>query len=283
MILVTGAAGKTGRAIVRALVARGAAVAVLVHREAHVPPLQALGAQRVHVGRMDDRSALMAAMQGVAAIYHLAPNVSPDEFLFGNTVAAAARDAGVTRLVFHSVLLPRIEAMPHHWEKARVEDMLAASGLRVTVLQPTAYMQNLLQAWPAIAKEGVYRVPYSVETRISLVDLDDVAIVAAKVLTEPGHEGATYELVGTKPPSQIEIAETLGRALGRKVRAESESVEAWKVRATGLGDYQRETLAKMFRYYDRHGLSADPSALPHLLGRPPVALETFAIRASALA
>lgn len=280
VILVTGTAGKTGRAVVEALARCGAAVAAFVHREALVAPLKVFGVQRVHVGRLDDPSALVAAMDGVAAIYHLAPNVSPDEFRFGSTVAAAARQAGVARLVFHSVLLPRIEAMPHHWEKARVEDMLAASGLQVTVLQPTAYMQNLQPAWPAIVKQGVYRVPYSVEARISLVDLDDVAAAAAKVLTDPGHEGATYELVGTKPLSQIEVAETLSRALGRPVRAESEPVAAWeaRARATGMGDYQRDTLAKMFRYYDRHGLSGDPAMLRRLLGREPTTLGEFSRR-----
>ena len=277
MILVTGAAGKTGRAVVAALRARGATVAAFVHRDAHVGPLKELGATRVHVGRLDDRAALREAMAGVSAIYHLAPNVSPDELSFGFSVAAAASDAGVGRLVFHSVLLPRIEAMPHHWEKARVEEMLLASGLAVTVLQPTAYMQNLLQAWPAIVKQGVYRVPYALKARISLVDLEDVAAVAAKVLTETGHEQKTYELVGTKPLSQTEVAATLSRALGRKVQAKSEAVKTWEKRAAaaGMGNYQRATLAKMFRYYDGHGLSGDPATLRRLLGRAPTSLEDF--------
>jgi NAD(P)H dehydrogenase (quinone) len=280
MILITGAGGKTGRAIVRALVTRGAAVDAFVHRDGHVAPLRALGARYVRVGSLGDRAALLAAARAAEAIYHLAPNVSPDEFAFGQNVAAAAREAGVRRLVFHSVLLPKIEAMPHHWEKARVEEMLAASGLDVTVLQPTAYMQYLLQAWTGIVKDGVYRVPYSVEARISLVDLGDAAEVAARVLTEKGHEGAAYELVGTPPLSQIEVAETLSRALGRPVRAEAESIEAWSARTKGLSDYARDTLIRMFRYYDRHGLPGDLAALRRFLGREPTTLAEFAARVS---
>ncbi len=279
MILVTGAAGKTGRAIVRALVRRGAVVDAFVRRDGHTAPLRALGARYIRVGSLDDRPALAAAMRGAEAVYHLAPNVSSDEFAFGQAVAEAAQDSGVRRLVFHSVLLPRIEAMPHHWEKGRVEDMLFASGLKVTVLQPTAYMQNLLQAWPSITRDGVYRVPYSVEARISLVDLDDVAEVAAKVLTESGHEQKTYELAGTEPLSQIEVAETLSCALGHQVRAESEPVEAWEARARagGMADYPRDTLSKMFRYYDRHGLAGNPAILQRLLGHQPTTLEAFAL------
>ncbi len=56
--------------------------------------------------------------------------------------------------------------------------MLFASGLEITVLQPAAYMQNILAAWPAVS-EGVFRAPYPAGTRLSLVDLDDVAEAAA--------------------------------------------------------------------------------------------------------
>ncbi len=67
----------------------------------------------------------------------------------------------------------------------------------MTILQPTAYMQNILAGWRSIVEDGIYRVPYPIDTRISLVDLRDVAEAAARVLTEDGHVGATYELVGT--------------------------------------------------------------------------------------
>ncbi len=71
------------------------------------------------------------------------------------------------RFVYHSVLHPQIEAMPHHWAKMRVEEMLFAAGFDLTILQPTAYMQNILGAWRGIVEDGVFRVPYPVETRLS--------------------------------------------------------------------------------------------------------------------
>jgi uncharacterized protein YbjT (DUF2867 family) len=131
-----------------------------------------------------------------------------------------------------------------------------------------------------MAGDGIYRVPYPVETKLSLVDLDDVAEAAALVLTEDGHSGATYELVGTAPMSQIEIAETFGRALHRAVRAEAEPVEAWTERAGSatMDDYQLETLAKMFQAYARDGLKGNPNVLGWLLERPPTSLAAFAAR-----
>jgi uncharacterized protein YbjT (DUF2867 family) len=167
--------------------------------------------------------------------------------------------------------------MPHHWAKMQAEEMLLAAGLDLTILQPTAYMQNLLRVWRGIVEDGVLRVPYPADTRLSLVDLDDVAEVAARVLTEDGHVGATYELVGTSPVCQTEIATAIGVVLNRDISVEAEPVETWeaRVRAAGMGEHQRATLAAMFRYYAQHGLIGNPQTLRWLLGRAPNNLAHF--------
>jgi len=277
MILVTGAAGKTGKAIVKALAARGASVRALVRRPEHTGALLALGAAEVTVGSFEDREALLRAAAGTLAIYHICPNVNRDEVQYARAVADAAQAQGVGRFVFHSVLHPQIEAMPHHWAKMRAEEMLFAEGFDLTILQPTAYMQNVLGAWRGIVEDGVFRVPYPVETRLSLVDLDDAAEAAALVLTQDGHGGATYELVGTRPLGQSEVAATIGAALRREVRAEAETVEAWdaRARAAGMAEHERITLAAMFRYYAEHGLVGNPNTLRWLLGRTPNDLAAF--------
>jgi uncharacterized protein YbjT (DUF2867 family) len=283
MILVTGAGGKTGKAAIAALLARGAPVRGFVRSPAHEPALKAIGASEVVVGAMDDADALSRAVRGADAIYHICPNVNPNEIAFAKVLVAASSSSGVSRLVYHSVLHSQIEAMPHHWNKLRVEEMLFRSGLDVTILQPAAYMQNTLAEWDRMKRDGLYRVPYPVETRLSLVDLDNVAEAAALVLTEDGHSGATYELVGTLPMSQIEIGETFGQALEKPVSAEAETTETWEQRArsTGMDDYQRETLIKMFRAYARDGLKGNPNVLSWLLGRPPTSLASFAARMAA--
>jgi NAD(P)H dehydrogenase (quinone) len=281
MILVTGAAGKTGRAVVKALAAKNAKVRAFIRNAAHTDALLTLGAAEVSVGNFDDAGALAKAAAGVRAIYHICPNVSRDEVAYARAVAAAAQMQGVKRFVYHSVLHPQIEAMPHHWQKMRAEEMLFAAGFDLTVLQPTAYMQNILGVWDGIVRDGVFRFPYPAATRLSLVDLDDVGEAAAIVLTRDGHEGATYELVGTPPLRQTEVASSLSAALGRTIRAEEGSLEAWdaRVRAAGMGDYERETLAAMFRYYAARGLIGNPNTLAWLLGRAPTSLESFLVRA----
>jgi NAD(P)H dehydrogenase (quinone) len=284
MILVTGAAGKTGKAVVKALAAKGARARALLRNPQQSGALKALGAAEISIGSFDDAAALDRAAAGVRAIYHICPNVSPDEVRYARAVAAAAQAQGVKRLVFHSVLHPQIEAMPHHWAKMRAEEMLFGSGFDLTVLQPTAYMQNILGAWRGIVADGVFRVPYPVATRLSLVDLDDVAEAAALVLTQDGHGGASYELVGTKPLDQNQVGAALGAAVNREVRVEAEGLAAWetRARASGMGEHERMTLAAMFRYYAAHGLIGNPNALSWLLGRAPTGLAAFLERAAKL-
>jgi NAD(P)H dehydrogenase (quinone) len=239
-----------------------------------------LGAREAIVGDMRDPAAMARAVQGVRTIYHICPNMSPDELAIGQAVIEAARAVGVAQFVYHSVLHPQTEAMPHHWLKLRVEERLFESGLAFTILQPAAYMQNLLAHWPRIVAEGVYPVPYAVETRLGLVDLKDVAEAAALVLIEPGHVGATYELSGPDALTQVEITAILSEQLGCPVRAEAVPLDAWQrgARAAGLGDYPIETLLQMFRYYERHGFWGNPRVLGWLLGRPPTSFATFVKR-----
>jgi len=280
MILVTGAAGKTGKAVIAELALQGADVHAFVHRDTHVSGVEDAGAAAVTVGSLDDADALSTAAKKCEAIYHICPNVSPDEVIYARAAITASTANGIRRFVYHSVLHPHIEAMPHHWQKMRVEELLYASALDVTVLQPTAYMQNLAAVWPSIV-DGIYPIPYPILTRISLVDLDDVAEAAALVLTHDGHSGAVYELCGTAPLNQREVADTLAEVLGQQVRAQAETPEVWEARARYLGmpDYQRETLAKMFRYYAAHGLQGNPNTLRWLLDREPTSLAVFVQRA----
>jgi uncharacterized protein YbjT (DUF2867 family) len=280
MILVTGAAGKTGRAVIQSLVAKGETVRALAHRPAQVRLVEEIGAREVVVGDMRLQATMDQAAQGVRAVYHICPNVSPDEVAIGRVAITAARSAGVEHFVYHSVLHPQVEAMPHHWQKLRVEEQLFESGLFYTILQPAAYMQNVLAHWDQVMEQGVYPVPYAVETRLGMVDLEDVATAAAVVLTEPGHAGAVYELSGAEVLSQVEVAVILSQQLGRPVRAEAVPLETWERRArdSGLSDYQVETLVKMFRYYERYGFWGNPRILGWLLGRPPITFAAFVER-----
>ena len=274
MILVTGSAGKTGRYVIRELVGKGARIRALVHHREHIQRVEEFGAIEVLHGDMADRRTMDEAVLGIQAVYHIPPNVHPDEVAIGKTVISAAQSAEIEHFVYHSVVHPHIEAMPHHWQKMRVEEQRLTCGLAFTILQPAAYMQNILAQWDTLIGDGIYRIPYPLEARSSLVDLKDVAEVARLVLSEDGHTGATYELTGTAPMSQIEVAQILSEILGREVTAERTAIDAWKRGAleAGLGAYAIETLTQMFLYYGQHDFVGSPQILSRLLERPPTTL-----------
>jgi NAD(P)H dehydrogenase (quinone) len=277
MILLTGAAGKTGRSVLKALTSAGAEVRVLAHKPDQGDDLLNAGANEALSGDIRDPLVLSEAVAGVEKVYHIFPNVSSDEFAVSQNLITAARSAGVSRFVYHSVLHPQVEAMPHHWQKMRVEELLFSSGLDFSVIQPCAYMQNIFSGWKKIVENGIYSVPYSTSARISVVDLEDIGEAAAKVLLEDGYKNGVFECSGPQALSQEEVAGVISDVLQRPVRAEKEDLQTWiaKARLSGMDSYQVDTLVKMFAYYDNHGLVGNPRVLENILGKPPRTLKGF--------
>lgn len=281
MILITGAAGKTGTAILKNLAKQGASVRCLVRNLDQAQKVISSGAAQTVTGDLNDPLALEQALTGVDGVYFIAPNVSPDELSIGHQIIELARRLQVQHFVYHSVLHPQIEAMPHHWQKMRVEETLINSGLDFTILQPCAYMQNILGGWSKIL-QGQYHVPYNLDSRINIVDLEDIARIAAKVLLEPGKTNAIYELAGPEALTQYEVADQISKTIGKSVQAIQVNLNDWEssAKATGMGDFQRNVLLKMFNYYDKYGFMGNSSILEFLLSEKPVTFMQFLARIS---
>lgn len=279
MIAISGAGGKSGRAVVAALRARGESVRGLVRSQSQAAALAALGAEPL-LGDIRSRADLDSLLRGGRAYYHICPNMAEDESEIGARAIAAAQNAGIAHFIFHSVLHPQTEEMPHHWAKLRVEALLFKSGLPFTILQPAAYMQNVGAGRAAILGEGLYAAPYAAATRIGMVDLEDIAEVAARVLTSDGHLGALYELANGEWLSQTEVAAALSLAVGRPVHFRETSRAEWEesARRAGLAEYAVQTLLKMFAYYERWGFGGSATVLRSLLGREPARFADFALR-----
>lgn len=282
MILVTGAAGQTGLAVLDALRRRGAPARALVSRASSAGKVEAAGARDVAVGDLESANDVRRAAEGCSAIYHVCPVMSDAEPAIGGRVIAAARAAGA-RVVFHSLVHAQIDALPHHRDKRLVEQALIESGLAYTILKPTMYMQNTRWSWASIVERGVYRLPYSVDARMSLVDLDDVAEAAAIVLSEPGWDGGEFELCSGDNLTRVEMAAALSEALGRDVHAEAYGIDEWKRdAATTRTPFAIARVAAMYAHYDRHGLrGGNPRVLALILGRQPTSFRGFAAKAVA--
>ena len=279
MILVTCAGGKTGKAIVEALVSADQPVRAMVRRESSEDAIRAMGAVETCAGELSNASDVARATDGVSAIYYIAPNMSPDERLNGTNMINAAKQQGVTKFVFHSVLHTQIEALAHHWERHFVEQDIINSGLPFTILQVGSYSQNMLPGWAKMVETGIHRMAYDIDAPMSLVDLNDVAEAAVKVLCEDGFENGMFEICGPAITLR-QKAVILSEVLGKPIQAEKEPLEAFLAHGKELGfnDYTLQTMSKMFPYYDVHGLVGSDKILGWILGRPPTDFETFARR-----
>jgi uncharacterized protein YbjT (DUF2867 family) len=264
VIVVTAAGGRTGAAVVRALWSRGERVRAVVGSGRPRPELTALSADVV-AADLTDAAAVEPLLAGADALYLIWPNFDPRETAGAVALLAAARRAGVARVVYHSVLRPQARAMPHHAAKDRVEEALDASGLRWRVLQPCAYADNLDGQLAEAAATGLFRSTWGLEQAQSLVDLRDVADAATVLLTQDGLDGGTFEAVGPEALTAPAIAALLAARLGREVRAVDVVPDGPVPPAE---EYAARCSRLMFDHYRAHGFTGSPRVLESLLGRP---------------
>lgn len=279
MILITGANGKTGRAIIRALSSKGEEVRAFVHKAEHIQELKSLGVKEVAAGDMMDQEAMNEAFKGIRAAHHICSAVNPDEVSIGQIAINAARSARIEHFVYHSVLHSVLQDLPHHQKKLMVEEMVVNSGIPYTIIQPAILMQNILQGWKLLSEEGIFEQRFfrSKETRICMVDLEDLAEAASIILTKPGHTGATYEICGPENLSMADMLVALKQNLEREVKVQTTPDELWaaQLKKHGLGDYQINALLTMFHHYNEHGFAGNPNVLTWLLGRRPNDFASF--------
>ena len=233
VILVTGATGNVGGTVISNLTARGANVRALVRDASKAQSLKSAGVDVVE-GDMEKPETLDAAFRGVDKVFLLTP-VSPDAAAQSSNAIAAAKRSGRPHIVRMSAVKashnsPTRIGRAH----AETEDELKASGLPYTILEPQFFMQNTMMAAQTVASEGVVYMPFK-EGRLSMVDIRDIGEVAARVLTEDGHEGQTYTLTGPATISFHDVAAGLSKALGKEVSYVDVPLEAGRQAMLGMG------------------------------------------------
>ena len=279
-ILVTGASGKTGQRVVASIVKKGGSVRAFVRRPEAGNLLRQAGASEITVGDMMDHDSLRRAMTGARQVLHICPPMHPKEDAIARTMIGLAGELLVDRFVLYSVLHPLLADVPHHDRKLQAERALVDSGLNYTILQPGRYMQHLAVIWKAVLAIGVHSMPFSTAARFSLADLSDLAEAAARIMTEPGHEAATYQLAGPDALSQDDCAGILTKVLGRSILAVAKPLEDFRrdAAAAGMPAERIEVMSKMNAHYDAHGLVGNSNVLRWILAREPTRFAEFVVR-----
>src|SRR5215213_10278245 len=192
-ILVTGATGNVGSAVLDNLGTTDGNLRALAHDESSARSLQDRGVEAV-VGDFLEPETLGPAVEGVGTVLLITP-IHPEQVPQASNVIKAAKQSGndprVVRLSVHqaSHQAPTRISRQH----AEIEDELRASGLPYTLLRPQSFMQNTLATARTVASQGKIYQPFK-DGKLGMIDARDIGEVAARVLTEEGHEGKVYTL-----------------------------------------------------------------------------------------
>lgn len=211
LVLVTGAAGNVASKLVRRLAKKNVPVRAFIRPGDARPTGQGV---EVFEGDLSDRERVRAAMKGVSKVYLLAAGTDTVA-LEANVIDAAAAEA-VKHIVKHSVQGAEYEAAQiPKWHRAG-EKKIEQTKIPWTFLRPASFASNAL-GWASMLKGGdVVYGPFG-EVALPVIDPEDIAAVAEKVLTESGHEGRAYTLTGPDALTTAEQVAIVGKVLGRKL------------------------------------------------------------------
>lgn len=265
MILITGGTGTVGSEVVKQLAATGAKFRVLVRQPDKAPKLPQVDVVK---GDLTEAGRLGSAFKGVDTLFLLAPS-APGSMEMVNATLDAAKAAGVKRVVRLSVMGADARSLVSlsKWH-AGTEAHLKASGLAWTLLRPGHFMSNTLSYASTVKKDGAFYGNFG-SGKLCMVHPADIAGVAVKVLTTPGHEGLVYTLTGPEPLSMAEVAAKLSKVAGRPVKYVDLAAEALRsgLTAAGLPLWLADDYVTMGAFAATGGMAKPDPAVPTLLGR----------------
>ena len=259
LVLVTGATGNQGGAVVQALLARGQQVRALTRNSAS-PAANRLRQQGVEiaVGEFTDHDSLVRAARGVDAMYVMSTSFEQGvekETAQGIATTDAAKAAGVGHLVYSSVAsADRATGVPHFDSKDQVEKHIMSSGVPYTIIAPVFFMDNLLQPWalPNL-RQGKLAQAMPATRSLQQIAVADIGGFAAAVFDRRETVfGRRIDIAGDELTGG-EAAAILSEVTSREIRYEGFPADVLRA--------QSEDMALMFEWFDTTGYTADINGL----------------------
>ncbi len=280
--LVLGGTGTVGGLVVQGLLAKGEQVRV-VTRTAERAKALPKGVAAV-VGDLADPDTYEAIFRDYDHLFLLTAN-GPSDLLEGLAAANEARRTGARRVVHLSIhdVEKALEA-PHFASKIAIEAALKQSGLSWTILRPNNFFQNDTWWKDVLLQHGVYPQPIG-DVGLSRVDTRDIGDAAVRALTESGHTGKTYAIVGPDALTGEDCAAHFSRALGKTIVYGGNDLEAWaKASRAFLPAWAVYDYALMYAAFQKKGLKATPEQLGEsrtIVGHAPRTFADFVKEAAA--
>lgn len=228
-ILVTGATGQQGGAVIRSLSTRGWKLRALV-RDPAKPAAQHLAKNNVELiqGNLYTTASLEKALDGVYGVFSVMTPADgmAGEIMQGKLLADAAQKAKVEHFVYSSVGgAERESGIPHFESKWQVEKHIRALGLPATIIRPVFFMDNFNRFGASIKQQNKLLYPMHPHTRLQLIATENIGSFAAIAFEQPaGFIGKALEIAGDEL-SMAEIAETFSRVMKRTIEFVEQPME----------------------------------------------------------
>ncbi len=274
MILITGASGTVGKAVLRDASRKESKVRAM-YRSSEDAAKAPAGCEPV-LADFSDKQSLRKALGGVTSIYVVCSPI-PQLVELESNVLEACTEAGVKHVVLNSALGAGDfgKSFPS-WHR-KVEDRLKATGMSHTILRPNGFLQNIVAFnAPGIRAQGAFYAAMG-DAKVSYLDVSDIAVVAVKALEGGAHAGKTYELFGPEAISNQELAKRISRVTGRTVNYVDipESAQRDAMLGLGMPEWQVTALLELQQYYKQGGGAKTDGLLQSLIERDPVTLDQF--------
>jgi uncharacterized protein YbjT (DUF2867 family) len=275
VILVTGAGGNVGSALIAQLSASGIPFRAAYHSAEDARKAAKAGIDAVTV-EMSDPATIRAALADVSRVFLLGA-MSPEQTRNESNVVEAAISAGVRHIVKQSLWRAEEELTPIARLHRPVERLIEESPVDWTFLRANFYMQtfsrNLAES---IRSANVFSTPL-IRGPIAFVDVEDVAAVALRALTEDGHAGKAYPLTGPEALTYEQAAAVLSDVLGRSISYQGMSNEQALslLPRFGVPVFEAEALVEVCNTYLDGGAETVTSTVEEITGRPPVGFREF--------
>jgi uncharacterized protein YbjT (DUF2867 family) len=257
-ILIIGASGQQGGAVMRRLIKQGKSVRALTRNSQKAEELKKLGAEVV-LGDISDKASLEIALKGIKKMFLVTTPYEAGtvaETQQGLNAVDAAREAGVEHLVFSSVgSAHRKTGIPHFESKWKVEQHIRKYHLDATIIRPVFFMENFGSPWflPAIQK-GMLALPMKPDCKLALVAVENIGELAAKAFLNPDkYIGEEIDLAGdelTLPESLAIISSAARKTIAYQALPHKGSEKVFG-----------HDFAMMFKWFDEVGYEADFAAL----------------------
>ena len=276
-ILITGATGNIGRELTEKLSAQNVPFRAMVRSSKSTEAVAGLKGAKVVIGDFNDSKSIADALDGVDRAFLLTNSSEQAEVQQGAFVEVAKR-VGVKHIVKLSQWAADLDSpvrfLRYH---AAVEQKIQEWGMGYTFLRPNLFMQGLLAFRETIAVQGKFFAAAG-DAKISVVDVRDIAAVAAAALTGEGHAGQTYDLTGPEALTHWEMAEKLSKALGRQIQYVDVTPKAMMeaLLNIGLPHWQTDGLIEDYAHYRRGEASTIATGVQDATRTAPHSFDDFA-------